>query len=85
MAEIRMVESVTDDGGVLRCLDGSEWAVNPGDMPTVILWLPTDEILIEDTDVPDAFNWKASHLGSGAVAWLMPNAASQGVREETEE
>ena len=39
-----VLQEVSDDGDWLRLSDGSEWELDPADIPTVILWLPWESI-----------------------------------------
>jgi hypothetical protein len=39
-----MLEEVIDNGQKLKLMDGSMWAIYPGDMPTVATWIPTATI-----------------------------------------
>jgi hypothetical protein len=42
------VESVTDDGEIVKLEDGSIWEVSAGDTVDSALWLPTTEIIVCD-------------------------------------
>ena len=46
--ETKLVE-VRNDGEILSMMDGSEWMVEVGDMPTVCTWIPTANIKIDET------------------------------------
>jgi hypothetical protein len=55
------VEAVTlmevkNDGQTLVLIDGRELDVDPGDITTAILWLPTTLLEISDTDDNRFFN-----------------------------
>ena len=42
--ELYSLMEVDDDGEFLTMQDGSQWEVNPGDIPTVCTWLPMASI-----------------------------------------
>lgn len=44
--EEHMLIEVSDDCERLILDDGSQWSVQPGDMPTICTWLPTSDISI---------------------------------------
>ncbi len=52
---------VKKDGEKIILLDGSEWLINPGDIPTVSTWIPTAEILIIKTNSNDYFCYKITN------------------------
>lgn len=56
-----MLIEVLDDGERITLLDGSEWYINPGDMPTVCTWIPTSELKITKIKTNDYFNYKITN------------------------
>jgi hypothetical protein len=58
-----MLMEVLNDGEKIVLLDGSEWYINPGDMPTVCTWIPTSELKIIKTKLNDYFNYKITNEG----------------------
>jgi len=53
----QMLMYIVNDGEKLVLMDGSEWMINLGDMPTVCTWIPTATIKIEETDNNDMFSY----------------------------
>jgi hypothetical protein len=53
MAEKHWIESVLDDGNLIKLEDGSLWRVSPLDVIDSALWLPTSDITIIDGDDPE--------------------------------
>ena len=53
-----MLMEVKSDGEKIVLLDGSEWRINPGDIPTVCTWLPTSELKITKIKSNDLFCYK---------------------------
>jgi len=47
---------VKNDGQTLVLIDGRELTVDPGDFPTVILWLPSTLLEISQTDTDPLFD-----------------------------
>ncbi len=41
---------ISDDGETVELLDGSIWRIAAGDIPTAILWTPTSEIEVQESD-----------------------------------
>lgn len=62
---------VLNDGEEIILLDGSEWHVNPGDMPTVCTWIPTSELTITKTKSDDYFNFKITNEDIGISVHAM--------------
>lgn len=56
-----MLMEVINDGEKIILMDGSEWFINPGDMPTVCTWIPTSELKISKTKSDDYFNYKITN------------------------
>lgn len=52
---------VKSNGEKIVLLDGSEWLINPGDIPTVCTWIPTSEIKITKTKSNDYFFYKITN------------------------
>ena len=45
-----MIMEVEDDGEVLVLDDGTRWRVQAEDIPTAILWLPSENVLVAGLD-----------------------------------
>jgi len=58
-----MLIEVKNDGEKIVLLDGSEWIINPEDMPTVCTWLSTSELKIKKTKSIDFFNYTITNEG----------------------
>lgn len=58
-----MLMEVKKDGERIILIDGSEWLINPGDIPTVCTWIPTSELIITKTKSNDYFNYKIINEG----------------------
>lgn len=48
------LDKVEDDGEVLALMDGRGLLVNPGDISTAVLWLPTSTLEVIETDEDEA-------------------------------
>jgi hypothetical protein len=57
-----MLIEVINDGEKIILMDGSEWYINPGDMPTVCTWIPTSELKVTKTKLVDYFNYKITNM-----------------------
>jgi hypothetical protein len=55
MEQATLIE-VKDDGQTLVLMDGRELEVDPGDITTAILWLPTTLLEISETDNDPLFD-----------------------------
>ena len=66
-----MLMDIVNDGEKLVLMDGSEWIINPGDMPTVCTWIPTTTIKIEETDNNDMFSFKLTNLNIDVTVYAM--------------
>jgi len=58
-----MLMEVINEGEKISLLDGSEWQINPGDIPTVCTWTPTSELSITKSKSNDYFNYKITNEG----------------------
>jgi len=67
----QMLMDIVNDGEKLVLMDGSEWMINPGDMPTVCTWIPTVTIKIEETDNNDMFSYKLTNLNIDVTVYAM--------------
>lgn len=56
-----MLMEVKNSGEKIVLLDGSEWLINPGDIPTVCTWIPTSELKITKTKSKDYFYYKITN------------------------
>jgi hypothetical protein len=61
----RMLMEVSDDGSVMTLDDGSEWIVNPSDMPTACVWSPTASLEIRKAPVRSVFTHHILNCGMG--------------------
>jgi len=48
----------------LKLMDDSKWSVNPMDLPTVTVWLPTSTIIIEEVNDGSMYNCKLTNSNS---------------------
>lgn len=64
-----MLIDIINDGEKIILLDGSEWYINPGDMPTVCTWIPTSEIKITKTKSNNFFNYKITNESINVSAY----------------
>jgi hypothetical protein len=55
---------VKDDGQTLVLMDGRALRVDPGDIPTAILWLPTTLLEISETDEDRLFDLRVKIHGT---------------------
>lgn len=55
MEQATLIE-VKNDGQTLVLMDGREMTVDPGDIATAILWLPTTLLEISQTDTDPLFD-----------------------------
>ena len=65
MEESATLLEVKEDGDVLVLLDGRELQVNPGDIPTACLWLPTTELEITEDESDSMFSVTVRNKASG--------------------
>ena len=55
---------VSDDGETVQLMDGSQWLISPGDIPTAILWLPSSKIEVQEIS-NDLCSHKLINLSNG--------------------
>ncbi|MDP3684707.1 MAG: hypothetical protein Q8S01_12330 [Ignavibacteria bacterium] len=60
-----MLLEVKSNGEKIILLDGSEWLINPEDIPSVCTWIPTAELNITKTKSNDLFSYKITNDGIG--------------------
>ncbi len=58
-----MLIKVADDCKRLILDDGSEWSVEPGDIPTICTWTPTATIMVEMVDSELVWPYKLTNAG----------------------
>jgi hypothetical protein len=63
MEQVTLLET-RNHGATLVLLDGRWLAVNPGDIPTAILWLPTSLLEIADNEDARFFNLTVKRQGT---------------------
>ena len=56
-----------EEDGVLLLMDGRRIRVNPGDIPTAILWLPMSTLEIVETEGDDMFDLSVTLHGTDQV------------------
>jgi hypothetical protein len=66
-----MLIEVLNDGEKVQLMDGSEWLINPGDLPTVCIWLPSSEIKVEQVNSTGMFTHRLKNLSEGSSAFAM--------------
>ena len=59
-----------DDGARLVMIDGTSYLINPGDIPTAILWLPTTEVEISRSS-DKMFESRIKNLENGEIILAM--------------
>ena len=73
MKEEATLLEVEKDGEELVLLDGRRLMVNPGDIPTACIWLPTAELEIIENDDERMFSVKIRNVGNNEkihALWL---------------
>ncbi len=60
-----MLMGVSEDGTTLVFEDGSKWSVNPGDMPTACIWIPTAQLEVKRARGADLFSHEVVNVGTG--------------------
>jgi len=73
MKEEATLLEVEKDGEELVLLDGRRLMVNPGDIPTACIWLPTAELEIVENDNERMFSVKIRNVGNNEeihAMWL---------------
>lgn len=68
MAEKATLLEAIEDGEILILLDGRELQVNPGDIPTTILWLPTTKLEIARGSGKSMFPLKVRNVSNDQEA-----------------
>jgi len=48
----------------LKLMDGSIWSINPFDIPTVTIWLPTSTIQIIEKNDGNMYNYELINLNT---------------------
>jgi hypothetical protein len=46
------INSVGDDGNIIKLEDGSVWKINPVDTAYTAIWIPATDILVKESDNP---------------------------------
>jgi len=73
MKEEATLLEVEKDGEELVLLDGRRLMVNPGDIPTVCIWLPTTELEITENNNEGMFSVIIRNIGNNEeikAMWL---------------
>jgi len=73
-----MLVEVKNNGETLVMDDGSEWTVNPGDMPTACIWIVTASIQAELDNEADAFSWALLNTSAGQTVRAMISKPTDG-------
>jgi hypothetical protein len=55
------VLEVDEDEGILTLGDGSRWNINPEDVLNVVLWLPSENVSVEQCD-DEMFSHKITNI-----------------------
>ncbi len=64
MEEVTLWE-VQKNGMILTLLDGRRLEVNPGDITTAILWLPTSSLEVSEDEGRRTYDLSVKHQGNG--------------------
>lgn len=71
MSETMLLEvDIDNEEFHLTLMDGSNWFVNPGDLPTVATWTPTSEITLE-RNADSVFNFDITNMSEGVTIRAM--------------
>ena len=69
MSEKATLLEASEDGEILILLDGRELQVNPGDIPTTILWSPTTELEIAKHSGDAMYSLKVRNVSNDEEAF----------------
>jgi len=58
----KMLIEVKESGEEIELMDGSRWAINPSDIPTVCTWIPTAEIKIKLIDKSSLYPYEIINM-----------------------
>ena len=66
-----MLMDIKNDGEKLVLMDGTEWMINPSDLPTVCTWVPTASIKVQKLNTNDMFSYKLTNLSFDISVYAM--------------
>ena len=61
-----VLKAVADEGMNLFLLDGTKWNINPGDIPTVLTWVPGTTVRITIVNEESFYPHILYHAGTGS-------------------
>ena len=61
-----VIKAVADEGMNLFLLDGTKWNINPGDMSTVLTWVPGATVRITMLNEESFYPYTLYHTGTGS-------------------
>ena len=63
--DLGIFQGITDEGMNLFLLDGTKWNVNPGDITTVLTWVPGATVRITIVNEESFYSHRLYHTGTG--------------------
>ena len=61
-----VLQAVADEGMNLFLLDGTKWNINPGDISTVLTWVPGATVRITIVNEESFYPYMLYHTGTGS-------------------
>ena len=61
-----VLKAVADEGMNLFLLDGTKWNINPGDISTVLTWVPGAALKISIVNEESFYPYMLYHTGTGS-------------------
>jgi hypothetical protein len=61
-----VLKAVADEGMNLFLLDGTKWNINPGDISTVLTWVPGATVRITIVNEESFYPYMLYHTGTGS-------------------
>ena len=61
-----VLQAVADEGMNLFLLDGTKWNINPGDISTVLTWVPGATVRITILNEESFYPYILYHTGTGS-------------------
>lgn len=56
-----MLNEIKKDGEIISLMDGSEYSVDPGDIPVCCTWIPTAKIKVKRINDGTIYNYKLTN------------------------
>lgn len=56
-----MLNEIKKDGEIISLMDGSEYSVNPSDIPDCCTWIPTAKIKVERMNGEATYNYRLTN------------------------